>query len=255
MDVAGKNVVVTGAGSGLGASLCRRAAAAGAATVTVTDLDLESAQAVADEVGGLAIQLDVTDEDAVAGVIDSCRERNGSIDIYFSNAGAPGHGGLEQPNELFRRMYEINFMSQLYAARYLMPVWEAEKTGHFVITSSAGGLLTNIHQLPYGISKHASVALGEWLATRYGGEGVAVSVVCPRAMRTKMWNESPAAQNSVFTRGLLEPDEAADIVLEGVKNEDFLIFTHSFVKDYLESKHRDIQAWFAETRELQSIKQ
>src|SRR4051794_8921461 len=93
MELAGKHVVVTGAGSGIGQALARRFADEGAAAVVVGDLNGENAEAVASEIGGLAVTVDVSSEADIRALVRSARDANGPIDLFFSNAGVPGPGG------------------------------------------------------------------------------------------------------------------------------------------------------------------
>jgi NAD(P)-dependent dehydrogenase (short-subunit alcohol dehydrogenase family) len=101
--------VVTGGASGIGAALCRRFAAEGARTVVVVDRDADAAQAVAGGIGGVAERVDVTEPAAVRDLVERTLAREGTIDVFCSNAGITTGAGVEaDPDDLWHRAYEVN---------------------------------------------------------------------------------------------------------------------------------------------------
>ena len=117
MELTDRHVVVTGAGSGIGYACARRFAAEGA-RVVVADVNFEPVQSLADEIGGLATQTDVSREVEIAELVARAREANGPIDLFFSNAGVGGPGGgPEAPDDELQRTWEINVMAHIWAAR------------------------------------------------------------------------------------------------------------------------------------------
>src|SRR5205807_5956112 len=127
-----------------------------------------NATAVADEIGGTAVQLDVSVEQEVVGLIESAIDANGPIDLFCANAGIITSGGLDDPNDVWDRIIGVNLLAHVYAARALIPAWVARGEGYLLHTASAAGLLTGIGQLPYSVTKHGVVALAEWLSITYG---------------------------------------------------------------------------------------
>ncbi|MEM1205091.1 MAG: SDR family oxidoreductase, partial [Acidobacteriota bacterium] len=182
-DVRDKVVLVTGGGSGIGRAVCRAFAQAGARGVAVADVDADAARSVADGIGGLAIEVDMGDEADVQRMIARTRDTYGPIDIFCSNAGILSVGGIEASNEEWQRAWQVNFMAHVYAARDLVPEM-LERGGAFVLVASAAGLLTQVGAAPYAVTKHATVAIAEWLAMTYGHRGLQVACVCPLGVRT-----------------------------------------------------------------------
>src|SRR5579862_1581913 len=146
--VSGAGAVVTGGGGGIGRAMARRLAADGA-RVVVNDLDPAAAEAVAAEIGGLAVAGDAGSEQGVAALVQAAAGFLGEIDIYCSNAGTGGGTGPEAPDELWQRAWEVNTMAHVRAARALLPGWLARGAGTFVVTASAAGLLTMLGSAPY----------------------------------------------------------------------------------------------------------
>src|ERR1039458_9827577 len=187
MELADRHVVVTGAASGIGRALAQRFAAEGARVVVVADLELQAARDVAGEFGGLAIRTDVSRVAEIEALVAQAVKANGPIDLFCSNAGIGGPaGGPEAPDAELQRTWEINVMSHVWAARALLPAMLARREGYLLNTASAAGLLTQLSALGYSMTKHASVAVAEWLAITYGDAGIKVSCLCPQAVRTPM---------------------------------------------------------------------
>ncbi len=169
MRLEGKCVVVTGAASGIGAALARRFAAEGARGVVVADVQEEPLGAVAHEIGGaLAVPCDVTDESQLRALADRAEDQFGPIDLFCSNAGIVVPGGADASDEIWRRSIDVNVMAHVYAARIMVPRMIEQGGGYLLQTASAAGLLTQIGSAPYAVTKHAALALAEWLAITYG---------------------------------------------------------------------------------------
>jgi NAD(P)-dependent dehydrogenase (short-subunit alcohol dehydrogenase family) len=256
VELAGKHVVVTGAASGIGRAVALRFAVEGAARVVVADLNRERAEAVAEEAGEMAVAagVDVGQEIELQALIADAREHGGPIDLFFSNAGVPGPpGGPEAPDEELQRTWEINVMAHLWAARALLPDMVARGDGYLVSTASAAGLLTQVSALAYSITKHAAVALAEWLAITYGDAGVKVSCLCPQAVRTPMLDtalEDPIGAAPLLAGGLLEPDDVAQEVVQAVREERFLILPHDAVARHMALKGAQPERWLNGMRRL-----
>ena len=253
MDLHDKVAVVTGGGNGIGAALCRRFAAEGARTVVVADLDAARATAVAAEVGGEAAALDVSDGDAVAALVDRTEEAHGPIDLFCSNAGIGGIGGVEVPLDIWQRTWDVNLMAHVHAARAVLPGMLARGEGYLLQTASAAGLLTNLGAAPYSVTKHAAVALAEWLAITYGDRGIKVSCLCPQFVRTDLLDDlATTPETRAWVEGAaLEPDDVAEAVIAGLEAESFLILPHPEVETFFRRKAADYGRWLEGMRRLQ----
>jgi NAD(P)-dependent dehydrogenase (short-subunit alcohol dehydrogenase family) len=249
MKIAEKHVVVTGGASGIGRALCRRFADLGARAVVVADLDADGTKTVASEVGGLAVPTDVADEAAVKGLVAAALDAHGPIDLFCSNAGIFVGGGEEVPNADWQRIWEINVMSHVYAARAVLPSMLERGRGHLLNTASAAGLLTQIAAAPYSVTKHAAVGYAEYLAIEYGDRGIGVSVLCPQAVRTGM-TAGTEEGGVAGVDGMMEPDVVADAVVEGLADERFWILPHPTVREYVQRKAGDVDRWIAGMRKL-----
>ncbi|MGH2876846.1 MAG: SDR family oxidoreductase [Solirubrobacteraceae bacterium] len=254
MEPANRHIVITGAGSGIGRACAARFARAGA-RVIVSDLDGERAAAVAEEIGAMAaVTADVGSEAGVRGLIAAAIEHGGPIDLFFSNAGIGGPGGgPEAPDAELDATWRVNVLAHLWAARALLPEWTARGHGYLVSTASAAGLLTQVSALAYSITKHAAVALAEWLAITCGDAGIRVSCVCPQAVRTPLLERAlldPVGAAPLLAGGVLEPDDVAEAVLEGVRAERFLILPHEQVSRHMAIRAQEPERWLAGMRRL-----
>ncbi len=248
MEIQDKIIVVTGAASGIGRELARRFARDGAKLVVCSDINGEGAKAVAEEIGGVAFQTNVGVEADIQHLIETVETDHGPIDLFFSNAGIGIGGGAEASNNGWQRIWDINVMSHVWAARHLVPRMAARGGGYLVNTSSAAGLLSQIGSAPYAVTKHAAVGLAEWLAITHGDQGIKVSVLCPQAVRTAMTAGNPDGVASVD--GMIEPEDVAECCVRAIEAEDFLILPHPVVLDYMRRKTGDYNRWIGGMRKL-----
>lgn len=251
MNLSGAVTVVTGGGNGIGRALCRRFAAEGAQAVVVSDIDGDAAAAVAAEIGGLAVTTDVAVEAGVQALVDRAIDAFGPIDLFCANAGIGTMGGVDASDADWERTWNVNVMAHVYAARALLPGWLARGQGYLLQTASAAGLLTNIGSAPYSVTKHAVVALAEWLAITHGDAGVKVSCLCPQGVRTNMLAAAGGAGARLLDAGAIEPEELAEAVIKGLAEERFLILPHPEVAEYFQRKATDYDRWLAGMRKLQ----
>lgn len=251
MDVTGRNIVVTGGGNGIGAALCRAFAKAGAAHVVVSDRDADAAARIADEIGGTAIACDVSCESSVQQLVKDSLSACGHIDVFFSNAGITCKGGLECANEDWQQMWDVNVMSRLYAARAVVPHMLERGEGYLVHTASAAGVLTEIGSASYSVTKHADVAMAEWLSVCYGRQGIRVSCVCPLGVQTGFLDNDDPIHRYLHLH-VITPDEVADTVIAGMQQEQFLILPHPEVAEYFSMKTDDHDRWI---RGMQRLRQ
>jgi NAD(P)-dependent dehydrogenase (short-subunit alcohol dehydrogenase family) len=241
-------VVVTGAANGIGRALAQRFARDGARAVVCSDVNGEGAYATAQETGGIAFATDVSKERDIEHLIDTVEADHGPIDLFCSNAGIGVHGGADVPDESWQKIWDINVMAHVWAARHLVPRMIARGGGYLLNTASAAGLLSQIGSAPYAVTKHAAVGLAEWLAITHGDQGIKVSVLCPQAVRTAMTAGNPDGVASVD--GMLEPEAVADACVRGIEAEDFLILPHPDVLGYMRNKTADYNRWIGGMRKL-----
>jgi NAD(P)-dependent dehydrogenase (short-subunit alcohol dehydrogenase family) len=241
MEVTDRVIVVTGGGSGIGAAMCRAFAAAGAAAVLVADLDGAAAQRVAAEVGGHAVTTDVTDEAAVQALVRGAVEGHGRVDIYCSNAGIGVGGGPEAADTDWHRSFDVHVMAHVYAARALLPAMLERGDGYILGTVSAAGLLNHVAAAPYAVTKAAGLSFLEWLAIAHGAQGVRVSALCPQGVRTPML--AMGGEKDFLLPGALEPEVVAAHVIDGLRDERFLILPHPEVREYFTRKATDYDRW------------
>jgi NAD(P)-dependent dehydrogenase (short-subunit alcohol dehydrogenase family) len=241
-------VVVTGAASGIGRALAQRFHAEGAKLVVCSDIDGEGAAAVAASVGGVSFHTDVAMEADIRHLIETVERDHGPIDLFCSNAGIGIGGGAEASNNGWQKIWDINVMAHVWAARHLVPLMAARGGGYLMNTASAAGLLSQIGSAPYAVTKHAAVGLAEWLAITHGDQGIKVSVLCPQAVRTAMTAGNPDGVASVD--GMIEPEDVADCCLRAIEAEEFLILPHPVVLDYMRRKTNDYGRWIKGMQKL-----
>jgi NAD(P)-dependent dehydrogenase (short-subunit alcohol dehydrogenase family) len=253
MNLSDKVAVVTGGASGIGRALARRFADEGAGGVVVADLDGAGAQEVADEIGGLGVACDVAVEAQVVDLVARAASAFGPVDLFCANAGVAVGTDEAAPDAEWDLALAVNVKAHVYAARALLPAWLERREGYFLATASAAGLLTQIGSAPYAVSKHAAVAFAEWLSVTYGDRGIRVSCLCPMGVRTAMTAGDGLATDIVATAGtMLEPEEVAAAVVEGLRAERFLILPHPEVQTFFARKADDYDRWLAGMRRLQA---
>jgi len=254
VELTGRHVVVTGAGGGIGRALVRRFVAEGARAVVLADREREPARSLARELGGLAVEFDAGSESSVQELIAAATDVNGPIDVFVSNAGVPGAmGGPEAADAIWDEAWRVNVMAHVWASRALLPEMVARGEGYLVNTASAAGLLTQVASLTYSVTKHAAVALAEWLAIEYGDAGIRVSCICPQGVRTPMLDlamQEPTAAAALTAGGLIEPEDVADAVVAGMREERMLILPHENVAGFMALKGSDHERWLKGMRRL-----
>lgn len=258
MKLAGSVAVVTGGASGIGRAMCRRFAAEGA-SVVVADIDGAGAAAVAAEVGGRAVATDVSVEADVVHLVDEALATHGRIDLFCSNAGVlwgarpedpEAPVGVEATDEAWDGIWRVNVLAHVYGARAVLPSMLERGEGYLLNTVSAAGLLTVLGNAPYAVTKHAALALAEWLSVTYGDAGIKVSCVCPEGVRTNMLAAAPESFRE--TVPAIDPEEVADVVVEGLAAERFLILPSPRVGEYFRRKADDYDRWLTGMRRLQA---
>jgi len=182
----GRVALITGGGTGIGAATARRFAAAGA-HVTVTGRRPGPIEAVAAEVGGLAVSGDIADPGHCREAVAYTLERFGSLDILVANAGIEAIGSVtELDPERWHEVLRVNLDGVMYAARAALPALNAQGGGAIVVVASVAALRSGPHYAAYVASKTALLGLARSMAYDYGPSGIRVNTVCPGWVRTEM---------------------------------------------------------------------
>jgi NAD(P)-dependent dehydrogenase (short-subunit alcohol dehydrogenase family) len=249
MQVRDKAVVVTGGAHGIGEALARRFRTEGARAIIVADLDGTGAEKLAGEIGGFGIRVDVSQESEVRHLVNETIQRFGPIDLFCSNAGIYIEGGVDAQDDEWARIRGVNVMGHVYAARAILPGMLARGEGYLLQSVSAAGLLTAPGSVLYAVTKHAALALAEWIAITHGDAGIKVSALCPMGVRTEMLEHDTTG---VLTESAVSVEQVADAVIEGLAEERFLILPHPEVGEYFRRKANDYDRWLRGMRRVQA---
>ncbi|MEM7220207.1 MAG: SDR family NAD(P)-dependent oxidoreductase [Pseudomonadota bacterium] len=265
MEITDTVAVVTGAGSGIGRALAEEIIRQGGKHVVCTDLNGENAAATAEMIGvkASAMALDVADEAAIETLVTDTIAAQGSLDLFVSNAGYGQGGGLDLATDEWRKMMEVHTWSHLNAARAVIPHMVERGGGYLLSTASAAGLLTQMDSGPYAVSKHAAVALAEWISINYQDQNIGVSVLCPQAVRTNIVENARRGSQDIAAPGkrssgqasgdgVLEPDAVARDCLDAVREGRFLVLPHPEVETYFQRKASDYDRWLQGMRRFKA---
>ncbi len=249
MDPRDKTIVVTGAGSGIGRCLVQRFVAAGAKSVIAADINVESAEQTAKSFGAIAMATDVSREGEIVRLIEFTESEYGPVDLFCSNAGIATGSSEQAANNEWQLSWDVNVMAHVFAARHLVPRMIERGGGYFLNTASAAGLLNQVGGAAYGVTKHAAVGFGEWLALTYRHQGIKVSLLCPQAVRTPMTVSAGDGDSSgvkaAAQDGMMEPEQVAECAIKGLQDERFLILPHPEVTTYMQRKTNDYDRWIS----------
>jgi len=249
-----RRVVVTGAGSGIGAALARRFAADGA-EVIVSDLDQAAAAAVAGEIGGRAVPGDAGNEEDTRRLIETAWAELGGIDLFCSNAGVLTAGDENTPDAAWTRDFSVNVLSHVYVTRHLLPRWlDQGEPKRLLVTVSAAGLLSILGSASYAVTKHGALAFAEWLRATYAHRGLIVQALCPQGVRTDMLTRSSGqdgASVAMLAEGALEPAEVAAVAAKAIEGDSFLVLPHPEVADYYQLRATDTDRWLGGMNKIQ----
>ena len=245
MEVENKRVIITGSANGIGSSLSRAFKDRNVESMILVDLDELNNTKLSNEVGGIPYKADVGSEDDIIKLVEFAKQEMGGIDIFCSNAGISGAGGLlNTSNEDWSNIWNVNVMSHIHAAKHTLPIMLEQGSGYFMNTASAAGLLTQLGAAGYSVTKSAAVSFAEWLKITYGERGIGVSCLCPQGVRTPMVEDAPEIVGSLVSiDGLLEPDVVANEVIECIEKDQFLITPHPEVLEYMKIKASDPDRW------------
>ena len=250
MKIKNKHIVVTGGAGGIGSALCRQFSNLGA-KVVVSDLNEQAAIAMAESIGGLGVGCDVSDESSVQALIKQAELANGPIDLFLSNAGfASGDvdHAASASNETWQRNWDVHVMAHVYASRALLPAMIQRGDGYLVNVASAAGLLSQISDAAYTVTKHAAVAFAESLAISHADQGIKVSVICPQYVATNILGLMTDKEKVAQVPGVLSADQCAEIVVQGIEQETFLILPHPEVHEFTVRRATNVERWLSGMR-------
>ncbi|MFB8061092.1 3-oxoacyl-ACP reductase [Kitasatospora purpeofusca] len=219
----GRVAVITGAGSGIGLATARRFAAEGAKVVCV-DLDAETGAKAANEVGGLFVQADVTDEAAVRDLFQRAVDEYGRLDIAFNNAGIspPDDDSILTTGlDAWKRVQDVNLTSVYLCCKYAIPHMQRQGKGSIINTASFVAVMgAATSQISYSASKGGVLAMSRELGVQFAREGIRVNALCPGPVNTPLLQELFAKDPERAARRLVhiplgrfaEPEEIAAAV-------------------------------------------
>ncbi|HZQ30604.1 MAG TPA: 3-oxoacyl-ACP reductase [Mycobacterium sp.] len=240
--LAGRVAVVTGGGSGIGLAAARRMHAEGA-TIVVGDIDTASGQAAADELDGLFVPVDVTDEPAVNALFDSAAERFGSVDIAFNNAGiSPPDDDLIEVTELpaWQKVQDVNLTSVYLCCRAALRHMSAQGRGSIINVASFVAVMGSAtSQISYTASKGGVLAMSRELGVQYARSGIRVNALCPGPVNTPLLKELFAKDPERAARRFVhvpvgrfaEPEEIAAAVAFLASDDASYITASTFLVD------------------------
>ncbi len=238
----GRVAVITGAGSGIGLASARRLAAEGA-RVVCADLDETSGKNAAQEVGGLFVQVDVTDEDAVRAMYETAVAEYGRLDIAFNNAGiSPPEDDsiLTTGLEAWKRVQEVNLTSVYLCCKYAIPHMQRQGKGSIINTASFVAVMgAATSQISYSASKGGVLAMSRELGVQFAREGIRVNALCPGPVNTPLLRELFAKDPERAARRLVhiplgrfaEPEEIAAAVAFLASDDSSFMTANTFLVD------------------------
>ena len=251
MDLNGKVSIVTGGASGIGAASCRAFAQAGA-RVAVVDRNEAGARTVADEIAALAVGCDVGDESSVDDMIRTVERELGPVDVCFNNAGiATGGDPLTATPDVWNDQWAVNVMGHVHTVRALLPKMLERGSGYFLHTASMAGILIGHGNAVYTATKHAVVGLAEWLSITYHHRGIRVSLLAPLGVRTPMLGDTSSPFATMVAGDIKEPEDVAQLVVDAIGEERFLILTDQIAQEWMGRKTSDLERWLRGMRRVQ----
>ncbi|WP_218893147.1 3-oxoacyl-ACP reductase [Streptomyces sp. 1331.2] len=238
----GRVAVITGAGSGIGLATARRFAAEGAKVVCV-DLDAETGAKAANEVGGLFLEADVTDEQAVQALFQRAVDEYGRLDIAFNNAGIspPDDDSILTTGlDAWKRVQEVNLTSVYLCCKYAIPHMQRQGKGSIINTASFVAVMgAATSQISYSASKGGVLAMSRELGVQFAREGIRVNALCPGPVNTPLLQELFAKDPERAARRLVhiplgrfaEPEEIAAAVAFLASDDSSFMTANTFLVD------------------------
>ena len=240
--LAGKVAVVTGGASGIGLAAAKRMHAEGA-TIVIGDIDPTTGKAVADDLGGLFVPVDVADQEAVDALFDTTAATYGSVDIAFNNAGiSPPEDDsiLDTDLEAWDKVQLVNLTSVYLCCKAVLPYMLEQKSGSIINTASFVAVMgAATSQISYSASKGGVLSMTRELGVQFAREGVRVNALCPGPVNTPLLKELFAKDAERAARRLVhvpmgrfgEPEEMANAVLFLASDESSFMTANTFLVD------------------------
>jgi NAD(P)-dependent dehydrogenase (short-subunit alcohol dehydrogenase family) len=238
----GKVCVITGAGGGMGADAAVSFTEEGA-QVAVADLDGEAAERVASEVGGLAVQVDVSDEASVEAMYAATAERFGAVDVLYNNAGiSPADDGsiLDTDLDAWERVQAVNTRGVYLCCKHGIPHLLERGGGSVINVASFVALVgAATSQISYTASKGAVLSLSKELGVQFARQGIRVNALCPGPVETplllRIWSETPGAAERRLVHlpmgRMAQPREIVNAALFLASDESSYVNAATFVVD------------------------
>lgn len=238
----GKVGVITGGASGIGLATARKFVAEGA-KVVIGDLPQSNGQAIADELGGLFVAVDVTNKDQVENLFAQAKATYGRIDIAFNNAGispASDDSILKTDIEAWNLVQNVNLTSVYYCCKAVLPYMMEQGSGSIINTASFVALMgAATSQISYTASKGGVLAMTRELGVQFAGKGIRVNALCPGPVNTPLLQELFAKDPERAARRLIhipmgrfaEPEELANAVAFLGSDESSFITATEFLVD------------------------
>jgi len=200
MSLRGKHAVVTGAGRGIGACIAARLAASGC-RVTLMGRNMEFLQRTAATLpGALAVQCDVTSEEAVVSAFAMAVDHQGAVEILVNNAGASKSAPFHKTNKLeLQQMLDVNLLGPFFCTQQVIKPMVKQRYGRIINIASTAALKGYAYVCAYGAAKHGVLGLTRCLAQEVAEQGVTVNAVCPGFTETDMLRDS--IENITHTTG------------------------------------------------------
>jgi NAD(P)-dependent dehydrogenase (short-subunit alcohol dehydrogenase family) len=238
----GKVCVITGAGGGMGADAAVLFTEEGA-EVCVADVDADAAEAVAYEVGGLAVRVDVSDEESVQAMYRAAAEQFGGIDVLYNNAGispADDASILETEQDAWERVQAVNTRGVYLCCKHGIP-YLLERGGGSVINVASFVALVGAatSQIAYTASKGAVLSMSRELGVQFARQGVRVNALCPGPVETplllRIWSETPGAAERRLVHvpmgRMAKPREIVNAALFLASDESSYVNASTFLVD------------------------
>jgi NAD(P)-dependent dehydrogenase (short-subunit alcohol dehydrogenase family) len=273
-DFRGRIGVITGGGNGIGRA-CARLFAAEGMQVVVADISLAAAEDAAAEIfraGGkaLAFSCDVSKRDQVQELATRIFKELGHVDLLFANAGITSFRRMVDTSiEEWDRITGVDYDGVSQCIRVFLPPMLLKKRGHIVATSSVAGLIPSLapNHVPYSAAKAGVIGLVVNLRLEVAESGVACSVVCPGKVTTDILSRSqslldgeggkefpqPVATSFAVAMKTRTPDQAATVILDGIKKDQLFIFTDSSPRPAFDEYVKEVHAGFASTAAFESL--
>ena len=241
-QLAGQRAFITGGASGIGAEMARRFTREGA-SVVIADVNDTLGKAIAVEVGGEYVHLDVTDSTAW----DKVTSTHKPFDIVCLNAGVATKtdvfgATVDYPfqhldNDSYQHIMSINVDGAVFGARAVIPGMVDRKSGHILITASLAGIVAISADPVYGLTKHAMVGLTKSLGAALEPYGVCVSALCPAFLDTPLLSDNTRKNLSLLGLGIMEVSIAGDLAMralaERVSGSQWIVMDGQSISQYI----------------------